>query len=104
MPAIRDLAEFDPRSGNALERLVFNNRLVMVVLCAIVTLGLAYAAATKLVLNASFEKMIPQSQPYIKNYLEHQKELRGLGNALRVVVENTQGDIYDPQYLGCSRR
>ncbi|TLX69604.1 RND family transporter, partial [Pseudomonas nicosulfuronedens] len=26
-------------------------------------------------------------------------ELRGLGNNLRVVVENTQGDIYDPAYL-----
>ena len=38
-------------------------------LCAILTLVLGYAAATKLVLNASFEKMIPQSQPYIKNYL-----------------------------------
>ena len=31
MPVIRSLAEFDPRSGNVLERLVFNNRLAMVV-------------------------------------------------------------------------
>ena len=43
--------------------------------------------------------MIPQSQPYIKNYLAYQKDLRGLGNALRVVVENTDGDIFDPAYL-----
>jgi predicted RND superfamily exporter protein len=43
--------------------------------------------------------MIPQSQPYIKNYLTYQKDLRGLGNAIRVVVENTDGDIFDPQYL-----
>src|SRR5262249_50781963 len=96
MPVIRDIADFDPRSGNALERLVFNNRLAMIVLCAIVTVLLGYAAATRLVLNASFEKMIPQSQPYIKNYLQYQKELRGLGNAVRVVVENTNGDIFDP--------
>ena len=60
---------------------------------------LGYVAATKLVLNASFEKMIPQSQPYIKNYLTYQKDLRGLGNAVRVVVENTDGDIFDPRYL-----
>ena len=57
------------------------------------------SAATRLALNASFEKMIPQSHPYIQNYLEHQKELRGLGNALRIVVENADGDIYDPKYI-----
>jgi predicted RND superfamily exporter protein len=43
--------------------------------------------------------MIPQSQPYIKNFLENRKSLRGLGNSVRVVVENTQGDIFDPEYL-----
>jgi len=99
MPVVRDLADFDPRSGNRLERLVFNNRLAMVIVCALVTLVLAYVAATRLTLNASFEKMIPQSQPYIKNYLTYQKDLRGLGNAIRVVVENTEGDIFDPRYL-----
>ena len=71
----------------------------MVVVCAIITVVLGYFAATKLVLNASFEKMIPQSQPYIKNYLTYQKDLRGLGNAVRVVVESADGDIFDPGYL-----
>jgi hypothetical protein len=73
MPVVRNLADFDRNSGNLLERLVFNNRLAMVVVCAIVTVVLGYFAATRLVLNASFEKMIPQSQPYIKNYLTYQK-------------------------------
>ena len=99
MPVVRDLADFDPKSGSRLERLIFNNRLVVVAVCAAITVILAIVAATKLTLNASFERMIPQSQPYIKNYLEHQKDLRGLGNALRVVAENTKGDIYDPAYL-----
>jgi len=99
MPVVRELADFDRRSGNLLERLVFNNRLAMMIVCAIITLVLGYVAATKLVLNASFEKMIPQDQAYIKNYLTYQKDLRGLGNAIRVVVENTDGDIFDPQYL-----
>jgi predicted RND superfamily exporter protein len=99
MPVVRDLADFDRKSGNRLERLVFNNRLAMVIICALVTFVLAYVAATRLALNASFEKMIPQSQPYIKNYLTYQKDLRGLGNAIRVVVENTNGDIFDPRYL-----
>jgi predicted RND superfamily exporter protein len=99
MPVVRDLADFDPNSGSRLERLIFNNRLAVVAVCAAITVVLAVVAATMLRLNASFERMIPQSQPYIKNYLEHQKDLRGLGNALRVVVENTSGDIYDPAYV-----
>ncbi|MBL0089938.1 MAG: MMPL family transporter [Ideonella sp.] len=104
MPVVRDLAEFDRRSGNWLERLVFNHRLWVVIACALATLVLAWSAATKLVLSASFEKMIPHSQPYIQNYLSHQKELRGLGNAIRVVVENTSGDIFDPAYLEALRQ
>ena len=53
---------------------------------------------TRLTLSASFEKMIPRSHPYIQNYLENRADLRGLGNALRIVVENPNGDIYDPKY------
>jgi len=104
MPVIRSLADFDPRSGNLLERLVFNNRLAVAVVCALLTVVLAFAASSRLALNASFEKMIPLDQPYIKNYLAHQKELRGLGNAVRVVVENAEGDIFDPRYLDALRK
>lgn len=98
MPVVRDIKDFNDLSGILLERMIFNYRMVVIILCAIVTILLGYQA-TKLVLNASFEKMIPQTQPYIKNYLENRNAVRGLGNAVRVVVENTQGDIFDPEYL-----
>ncbi|WP_342119409.1 efflux RND transporter permease subunit [Pseudoduganella sp. OTU4001] len=99
MPVVRDLKDFDQRSGSRLERLVFNNRLAVVLLCAIATVLLAWLAVSRLALNASFEKMLPQSQPYIKHYLENKSALRGLGNSLRIVVENPKGDVFDPQYL-----
>ncbi|QJQ20974.1 RND family transporter [Pseudomonas sp. SK] len=99
LPVIRDLDAFDPRSGNALERLVFNHRLSFVLAMLLVTLVLGYMALTRLELRPSFDKMLPQSHPYIHNYLENRSSLRGLGNAVRVVVENTQGDIFDPGYL-----
>ena len=98
-PAIRDLRDFDPRSGNRLERLVFNHRGLFVLLMVLATLVLGYMATTRLELRPSFEKMIPQSQPYIRNFLDNRASLRGLGNSVRVVVENTQGDIFDPEYL-----
>jgi len=104
MPVVRSLNEFNPKSGSALERLIFNHRLAVMLLCALTTLVLLFGAATKLTLNASFDKMIPQGQPYIKNYLDNRKELRGLGNALRIVVENTDGDIFDPKYQDTLRK
>ena len=99
MPVVRDLKDFDRKSGNTLERLVFNHRLPVIIACLLITVVLAWLGATRLVLNASFEKMIPQGHPYIQNYLENKHALRGLGNSLRVVVENQDGDIFDPQYL-----
>ena len=99
MPVIRDLRDFDRNSGNLLERLVFNYRPLFMLLMALITVVLGYMAVTRLELRPSFEKMIPQSQPYIQNYLENRRSLRGLGNSVRVVVENTQGDIFDPGYL-----
>ena len=103
MPVVKDLKDFDQKSGNILERLIFNNRMVVMIACIAVTLLLAYQGS-KLVFNASFEKMLPQSHPYIKNYLANKGDLRGLGNSIRVVVENTSGDIFDPEYLDLLRQ
>lgn len=98
------LDQFDTRSGSRLERLIFNHRFVVMVACGLITVLLGFMAATRLTLNASFEKMLPQGHPYIQNYLEHRADLRGLGNSLRIVVENTQGDVYDPKYLGALKK
>lgn len=104
MPVVRALADFDAKSGTLLERIIFNHRLAVVISCIVITLLLAAGAAWKLSMNASFEKMIPQSQTYIRNFLEHRKDLRGLGNALRIVVENPRGDIFDAQYQETLRK
>jgi predicted RND superfamily exporter protein len=98
MPVVRDVADFDRQSGNRLERLVFNNRIAVLLIVGLATLVLGFFAL-KLQVNASFERMIPVGSPYIQNYLKYRSELPGLGNTIRVVVENKSGDIYDPEYL-----
>ncbi|MES2992220.1 MAG: MMPL family transporter [Pseudomonadota bacterium] len=103
-PAVETLAQFDPASGSLLERAVFNHRKAVMLACAVITVLLAVLATTRLSLSASFEKMIPRSHPYIQNYLANRVELRGLGNALRIVVENPNGDIYDPTYQATLRK
>ncbi len=89
---------FNPRSGSLIERALFNHRALIVALCALVTALLGWQA-TRLQLNASFEKTIPTHQAFIANYLQYQKELTGLGNAVRIAVENPKSTIYDAQYL-----
>lgn len=94
---------FDPRSGSLIERALFNHRLVVVLCCLLTTLLLGWQA-TRSQLNASFEKTIPTSHPYIANYLKVQSELTGLGNAVRIAVARGEGTIYDAKYLDTLRR
>jgi len=98
------LEHFDPHSGSRLERLTFNNRRIVIALCLLATVMLGWLAASKLAFNASFEKMIPKGHPYIQNYLEHRADLRGMGDVLRIVVENKKGDISDPAYLATLKK
>ncbi len=95
--------EFDPRSGSMIERVLFNHRGIVVLVCLLVTCVLGWQA-TRLTVSASFEKTIPTSHPFIVNYLEYQSELQGLGNAVRITVENPTGTIYDARYLDVLRR
>jgi hypothetical protein len=97
-PVIRELRDFDRSSGSLAERILFNNRLVAVALCALVTLLLAWQLPD-LRINASFEKMVPTRHPYIANFLENRKNLKAVGNSIRVAVETTRGTIFDADYL-----
>ncbi len=90
--------EFDRRSGSLLEQAIFNHRPLLLLICGLLTLLLGWSA-TRLEVNSSFQKMIPQSHPYIRNYLDNAASLRQLGSSVRIVVENTGRDIYEPQYL-----
>jgi len=97
-PVVRDPEDFDARSGSFVERLLFNHRVVVLLLCALVTAVLAFSA-TRLRVNVRFESMIPARHPYIVNYLRHEKDLSGLGNAVNIAVETTRDTVFDPAYL-----
>ena len=97
-PTSGRLDDFDSASGSLLERALFNHRALVLLLCLAATLLLGWQA-TRLTLNASFEKTIPREHPFIHNYLEHRQELAGLGNAVRIAVANPRGSIYDKNYL-----
>jgi predicted RND superfamily exporter protein len=98
MEVVSDPAAFDNSSGNFLERLIFNHRRVLIACCLLLTALFAFQLRG-LVVSASFDKMLPHGHSYIKNYLENRDQLRGLGDSVRVVIENPKGDIFDADYL-----
>ncbi len=92
------LEDFDSASGNRVERLIFNHRPWVILLCLLATLALGWQAA-RIGINASYEKTIPTSHPFVANFLAERSELSGLGNALRIAVTAEQGDIFSAEYL-----
>jgi uncharacterized protein len=81
-----------------LERLVFAYRPLLLVVFALATVFFAYQI-TKLRPDASFEKMIPMEHPFIQSFMKHMSDLGAAGTTIQVAVENTSGDIFDPEYL-----
>ncbi len=92
------LEDFDRASGNRVERLIFNHRPWVILLCLLATLALGWQAA-RIGINASYEKTIPTKHPFVVNFLAERSELSGLGNALRIAVAVEQGDIFSADYL-----
>ncbi|HSI57208.1 MAG TPA: MMPL family transporter, partial [Ideonella sp.] len=92
------LDAFDRRSGSLVERALFNHRPLVMLLCLLLTLFLG-SQALKLRLNASFDKMMPASHPYVANFLANKQDLSGLENIVRIAVAPRRGTIFDKQYL-----
>jgi predicted RND superfamily exporter protein len=97
-PVIVDLNDFDQSSGSITERILFNNRPLILIVCALVTIFLGFEA-TKIRLSANYSQMIPVHQPYIVNYLNHYAELQAQSDAVQVAVVANNGTILDPNYL-----
>jgi predicted RND superfamily exporter protein len=95
---IENIEDFDPSSGSLVERLLFNNRPIILILCAIATIFLG-VSATRTKLNADYNGLIPLHQPFIVNFMAHYYEMRSQGNAIRIVVQANQGTIINAHYL-----
>ncbi len=85
-----------------LERLVFNNRLKVILICTLVTLFLAFQAV-HMRPQTSFEKMIPLHHPFIVNMMDNREDLGG-GNSIRISLEAKNGDIFDKEYMETLRQ
>jgi predicted RND superfamily exporter protein len=98
MESLANIDDFDKGSGSWFERLLFNNRVVFLLICVTITAILGFAA-TQVRINADFNDTIPTHQPYIRNYLQHFSQLQLGANSVQIAVTANQGAIIDKHYL-----
>ena len=84
------------------EPIIYGRRRVVLVVLAIATALLAWQASM-LKPQAGWLKMVPQSHPYMKTFLQYYKDFGG-ANTVLVSLEARHGDIYNPDFLVTLRK
>lgn len=80
------------------ERIVFSNRPLVLMIFALLTVYFGFHVM-QLRPVASFERMIPVYHEYIQAYFKHKDKLQGLSNAVRIVVETTDDNVFNKEYI-----
>ncbi len=78
--------------------LIFDHRKAWLVVFGILT-ALFAASASRLVVDAGFNKMVPLEHPYMKVYREYEKVFGGANRVAIALMKKGGGDIYDKEYL-----
>ncbi len=82
----------------AISARVFDHRKAWLIVFAILTVLFA-ASASRLVVDAGFNKMVPLSHPYMKVYREYEKVFGG-ANRVAIALVQKDGDIFNKEYMG----
>ena len=85
------------RFVEALGALLFSRRRGFLALFVVMTLLLA-ASASRLQVDAGFEKMIPLEHEYMQTFIEYRNTFGG-ANRVLVALRQHEGDIYNPQFM-----
>ena len=92
-----------PDAEPVLERLFFSSRALFLLILVGLTIFLGYNAMN-VGLDSRSEKYIPLEHEYIKNHLRHANDLSSGLNNIKIVVENTSGDIFNAEYMETLRQ
>src|SRR5271170_3284662 len=82
---------------SAVSALIFNHRKAWLVVFGALTLLFA-ASASRLAVDAGFNKMVPLEHPYMQVYREYEKVFGG-ANRVAIALMRKDGDIYDAEYM-----
>ncbi|MEO2266040.1 MMPL family transporter [Pseudoalteromonas sp. YIC-656] len=81
----------------SLERSLFRHRMWVILAFVLATVALAFQA-TKLKLDASFNKNIPLNHEYMKVYTKHEAQFGG-ANGILISVCDANGDIFNEEFF-----
>ena len=81
----------------AASRLVFDHRKAWLAIFAVLTL-LFVASASRMVVDAGFNKMVPLKHEYMKVYREYEKVF-GSANRVAVALVQKDGDVYNKEFM-----
>jgi hypothetical protein len=76
---------------------IFDHRRTWLVVFAVMT-ALFAASASRLVVDAGFNKMVPLKHPYMKVYREYEKVFGG-ANRIAIAIVQKDGDIYNKEFM-----
>ena len=79
------------------ERLIFGNRVVVLIIFALITAIMAYGAV-QLRVDAGFKKMIPLQHEYMRTFLDYEKEFGG-ANRILIAVMDKSGDMFNQPFF-----
>src|SRR5687768_12918123 len=82
----------------SVSRIVFDHRKVWLILFTILT-ALFVASASRMVVDAGFNKMVPLTHPYMKVYRDYEKVFGG-ANRVALALVQKDGDIYNKEFMG----
>lgn len=85
-----------------LEKYIFSHRLLVCLLFLFATVFFSWQLVSGLKIDARFEKMLPYKHPFIQNMLEYVEG--GGANTIRIAVVNSEGDIFNRQYMEILRQ
>jgi len=95
---VETVLNFNTKSGSLTERLLFNNRLIVLAICFLVTVALGWMSLDTRI-SVSLARLIPTQHPYLVNFFQHYGDLQRQGNAIRIIAEARDGTILNKNYL-----
>ncbi|HEX4944646.1 MAG TPA: MMPL family transporter [Usitatibacteraceae bacterium] len=81
----------------SVSRFVFGQRRALLIVFTIATVLFA-ASASRLVVDAGFNKMVPLKHPYMRVYRDYEKVFGG-ANRVAVAIVQKDGDIFNKEYM-----
>ena len=93
----------DSKAAQALEKLIFGHRRVIVVVFALLTLLLMAIAVRGLHIDASFNKQLPLKHEYMQTFVKHQGEF-GSANRVLIALVARDGNMFQAAFFDALKK